>query len=57
MVSIMAMLTVKGRREVRQDIFFVVPPLEFVFISTLAFLVTLVLVAASRLVLLGVIFP
>jgi hypothetical protein len=50
------MLTAKGTREVHLEVI-VVPPLEFVVISPLAVLVPLILVAPSRLVLLGVVSP
>jgi hypothetical protein len=56
-VSIMAILTVKGTREVCLNIF-VVLSLAFVVISPLRVLVPVVLVAPCRLVLLGlVLFP
>jgi hypothetical protein len=54
MVSIMAILTAKGTREVCLKIV-VVLPLAFVVISPLGVLVPLILVAPNRLVLLGVI--
>jgi hypothetical protein len=57
MVSIMTMLTAKRKREVRLEVVVFVPPLVVVVISPLRVLVTLVLVAPSRLVLLGVISP
>jgi hypothetical protein len=53
-VSIMAILTAKGTREVCSNIFFVLP-LAFVVISPLGVLVPLVLVAPSRLVRLGLV--
>jgi hypothetical protein len=53
-VSIMAILTVKGRREFCSKIF-VVLPLAFVVISPLGVLVPLILGAPGRLVLLGVV--
>jgi uncharacterized membrane protein len=52
----MTMLTTKGTREVRLEVV-VVPPLAFVVISPLGVLVPLILVAPSRLVLLGVVSP
>jgi hypothetical protein len=55
MVSIMTMLTTKSAREFRPEVVVVVPPLAFVVIVPLGVLVTLILVAPSRLVLLGVI--
>jgi hypothetical protein len=54
MVSIMAIFTTKGKREVCLKIV-VVLPLVFVIISPLRVLVPLILVAPNRLVLLGVI--
>jgi len=55
-VSIMSMLTAKSTREVRSEVVVVfVPPLLFVDIVPLGVLVTLILVAPNRLVLLGVI--
>jgi hypothetical protein len=54
MVSIMAILTAKGTREVCLKIV-VILPLVFVIISPLGVLVPLILVAPDRLVLLGVI--
>jgi hypothetical protein len=54
MVSIMTILTAKGRREVCLNII-VVLPLVFVVISPLGVWVPLVLVAPSRLVLLGLV--
>jgi hypothetical protein len=57
MVSIMTMLTTKNAREVHPEVVVVVPPLAFVVIVPLGVLVTLVLVAPNRLVLLGVIPP
>jgi hypothetical protein len=57
MVSIMAILTAKGTREVFLKIV-VILPLAFVVISPLGVLVPLILVAPDRLVLLGVVwFP
>jgi hypothetical protein len=56
MVSIMTMLTAKRTREVRPKVV-VVPPLVFVVITPLGFLVPLILVSPSRLVLLGVVSP
>jgi hypothetical protein len=53
-VSIMAILTAKGTREVCLNIF-VVLPLEFFFISPLGVVVPLILVAPGKLVLLGVV--
>jgi hypothetical protein len=52
MVSIMTMITTKSTREVHPEVVVVVPPLVFVVISPLG-----VLVAPSRLILLGVIAP
>ena len=57
MVSIMTKLTTNSIKEVSSEVFIVVPPLEFVFISPMGVLVTLVLVAPRRLILLGVISP
>jgi hypothetical protein len=54
MVSIMAILTTKGTREVCLNIV-VVLPLAFVVISPLGVLVPLVLVSPGRLVLLGLV--
>jgi hypothetical protein len=54
MVSIMAILSTKGTREVCPKIV-VVLPLTFVIITSLRVIVPLILVAPSRLVLLGVI--
>jgi hypothetical protein len=54
MVSIIAIFTTKGTREVGSKIV-VVFPLAFVAISPLRVLVPLILVAPNRLVLLGVI--
>jgi hypothetical protein len=54
MVSIMAILTVKGIREVCPKIVVVIS-LAFVVIALLGVLVPLILVAPSRLVLLGVV--
>jgi hypothetical protein len=54
MVSIMAILTAKGTREVCPKIV-VVLPLAFVVISPLGVLIPLILVAPGRLVLLGVV--
>ena len=53
-VSIMAILTTKGTREVFLKIF-VILPLAFVVIAPLGVLVPLILVAPNRLVLLGVV--
>jgi hypothetical protein len=55
MVSIISILTAKTAREVRPEVVIVVLPLVFVVIVPLGVLVTLILVAANRLVLLGVI--
>jgi hypothetical protein len=55
MVSVMAKLTINNAREVHPEVVVVVPSLVFFFIVPLGVLVTLVLVAPSRLVLLGVI--
>jgi hypothetical protein len=57
MVSIMTMLTAMSAREVHPDVVIFVPPLAFVVIVPLGVLVTLILVAPSRLVLLGFISP
>jgi hypothetical protein len=57
MVSIMTMLTANIIREVHPKVVVVVPHLVFVVISPLGVLVTLVLVAPDRLVLLGFISP
>jgi hypothetical protein len=54
MVSIMAILTEKGTREVCPKIVFIIP-LAFVVIGPLGVLVLLILVAPGRLVMLGVI--
>jgi hypothetical protein len=56
MVSIMNMLTAKGKKEVHPKVV-VVPCLEFVVISPLGVLVPLILDYPNRLVLLGVISP
>jgi hypothetical protein len=55
-VSIMHILTAKRRRELFPEVV-LIPPLEFVVISPLGVLVTLVLVSPNSLVLLGVISP
>jgi hypothetical protein len=57
MVSIMAILTAKGTREVCPEVIVVVLPLAFIVVSPLGILVPLVLVSPNRLVLLGVVFP
>ena len=57
MVSVMAILTEKGTRKVFPKVFVVVPPLVFFVISPLEVMVPLILVAPSRLVLLGVVSP
>jgi hypothetical protein len=54
MVSIMAILTAKGTREVCLKIVFILP-LTFVVISPLGVLIPLILVSPDRLVLLGVV--
>jgi hypothetical protein len=51
------MLTEKSTREVRLELFVVVPSFSFVVIVPLGVLVTPILVSPSRLVLLGVISP
>jgi hypothetical protein len=53
MVSIVTKLTAKGKREVGSNIVFL--PLFFVVVSPLGVLIPLVLVAPSRLVLLGLV--
>jgi hypothetical protein len=55
MVSLMSMITAKITREVHLEVVVVVPPLLFIVIVPLGVLVTLILVAPNRLVLLGVI--
>jgi hypothetical protein len=54
MVSIMAILTTKGTREVCLDVVAILP-LVFVVIASLGVLIPLILISPSRLVLLGVI--
>jgi hypothetical protein len=51
------MLTAKRTREVRSEVFVLVPPLAFVVISPLGVLVPLILVSPNMLVLLGVVSP
>jgi hypothetical protein len=55
MVSIMSILTTKRAREVFPKVVVVILPLDFVVSVPLGILVTLILVAPSRLVLLGVV--
>jgi hypothetical protein len=57
MVSIMAVLTTKRKREVHPKVVVVFPPLMFVVIAPLGVLVPLILVSHNRLVLLGVVSP